>query len=86
VFAIHVGVFVRGDPRAELDVVRRHLSDGGRLCLSYQPLAADVVDATIAQLTSTLAANSFDVVDVSTGAPASRPMLTVIATPDGPRT
>ncbi len=83
-FGIHVGVFLRADPRVELDVVRRHLRDGGRLCLSYQPLEPEAVDATIARLTSTLAANRFDVVDVATGAPASRPMLTVIATPGAP--
>lgn len=83
VFAIHVGVFVRGDPRAELDVVRRHLRDGGRLCLSYQPLAPDAADATVARLRATLTANRFEVIRVVTGAPASRPMLTVVATPGG---
>jgi trans-aconitate methyltransferase len=86
VFAIHVGVFVRGDPRAELDVVRGRLRDGGRLCLSYQPLAPDALDATITRLSSTLTANHFDVVDVVTGAPASRPMLMVVATPGAPPT
>lgn len=83
VFAIHVGVFVRGDPRVELAVVRRLLRSGGRLCLSYQPLTADALDGTIARLASALAANAFGVVDVVTGAPASRPMATVVASPGG---
>jgi ubiquinone/menaquinone biosynthesis C-methylase UbiE len=82
VFAIHVGMFVRSDPRAELAVVRRQLRRGGRLCLSYQPLAPDVLDATVVHLTSTLAANGFEVVGVVTGAPGSRPMATVLASPD----
>jgi SAM-dependent methyltransferase len=70
VLAIHVGVFERGDPTAELKVVRRHLDERGRLCVSSQPLAADRLDATIGQITTRLAAGAFVVSDVVTGTAA----------------
>lgn len=53
---------------------RRHV-DAGRAVF----LAPDALDSTVAHLTSILAANAFDVVGVVTGAPASRPMATVLA-------
>jgi cyclopropane fatty-acyl-phospholipid synthase-like methyltransferase len=38
VLAIHVPVFLRGDPARELAIVREHLAPDGRLALVYQPL------------------------------------------------
>lgn len=81
VLAIHVGVFERGEPTAELEVVRRHLDVDGRLCVSAQPLAPDRLDATIAEITTRLSAGAFVVSDVVTGGPAAKPMATVIAEP-----
>jgi cyclopropane fatty-acyl-phospholipid synthase-like methyltransferase len=39
VFAIHIGVFLRGQPDRELRVIERHLADGGRFYVMWQPLA-----------------------------------------------
>ena len=39
VFAIHIGVFLRGRPGRELRVIDRHLADGGRFYVLWQPLA-----------------------------------------------
>ena len=46
VFAIHVPVFLRGDPTAEMRVVRRCLAAGGRLYLFSQPLDPGAAQAT----------------------------------------
>ena len=46
VFAIHVPVFLRGDPTAEMGVVRRCLAAGGRFYLLFQPLDPSAAQAT----------------------------------------
>jgi cyclopropane fatty-acyl-phospholipid synthase-like methyltransferase len=40
VFAIHVGVFLRGQPARELEIIQDHLADGGRIYVMEQPLQA----------------------------------------------
>jgi SAM-dependent methyltransferase len=46
VFAIHVPVFLRGDPGREIAAIRRCLAPGGRLFLMSQPLRSSAVGAT----------------------------------------
>lgn len=81
VFAIHVGVFLWGDPASELHVIRRSLRHGGRLYLCYQPLDRTALDSTVDRLVERLSANGYAVHDAITGAPPSGPMLTVVAQP-----
>lgn len=63
IFAIHVGVFLRGRPVREFGVIRRHFAPGGRLYLVYQPLLADHASATVLALTRVLGDNGFAVSD-----------------------
>lgn len=81
VFAIHVGVFLRGDPTAELARIRTHLRPAGRLCLTYQPLDPRQVTDTVERLRPVLVAHGFGSVGTVTGAVASRPIVTVVARP-----
>lgn len=62
VFAIHVPVFLRGDPRRELAVVRAHLAPGGRFALPFQPLDPITTAPTARRLAGMLAAAGFEVV------------------------
>lgn len=64
VFAIHVGVFLRGQPGRELAVVERHLADGGRFYLMWQPLAAREAGETAERLSAVLDDHGFTVSDV----------------------
>ena len=63
VFAVHVGMFVRERPARELQVIRDCLAPGGRLCLVYQPLAADQARQTVDTLSAMLHAYGFVVTD-----------------------
>ncbi len=63
IFAIHVGVFVRGDPARELEIIKGHLAPGGHLYLSYQPLDRRQVTETVATLTAVLTAHDFTITD-----------------------
>jgi SAM-dependent methyltransferase len=63
VFAIHVGVFLRGEPGRELRVVRDHLAPGGRLYLVDQPLVADDAAQSAETLSTVLAGHGFTVSD-----------------------
>ena len=54
VLAVHVGVFLRGDPARELAVLRRHLAPGGRLLLVDQPLDPGRAEASGASLAAGL--------------------------------
>jgi ubiquinone/menaquinone biosynthesis C-methylase UbiE len=81
VLAVHVGVFLRGDPSRELEMIRRHLAPGGALWLSYQPLDADQTEPTIARLTGALAANAFAVTGYVVADLASGRTLCVVAAP-----
>jgi SAM-dependent methyltransferase len=54
VFAIHVGVFLRGRPARELGIVEDRLADGGRFYLFWQPLAAREAGETAERLAAVL--------------------------------
>jgi cyclopropane fatty-acyl-phospholipid synthase-like methyltransferase len=54
IFAIHVGVFLRGRPARELAIVRDHLADGGRFYLVDQPLVASAAGETAERLSALL--------------------------------
>ena len=64
VLAIHVGTFERDQPALELDKIAEHLAEGGRLHLSYQPLAAGAALGTAARLSATLQSHRFAVESV----------------------
>jgi cyclopropane fatty-acyl-phospholipid synthase-like methyltransferase len=65
VFAIHVGVFLRGRPGRELRVVERHLADGGRFSVMWQPLAGrGEAAATAGRVSAALEEHGFIVGDV----------------------
>jgi len=54
VFAIHVGVFLRGRPARELGIVKDHLADGGRFYVMDQPLVAREAEETAERLSAVL--------------------------------
>lgn len=54
VFAIHVGLFLRGDPAWELEIIRDHLADGGRFYVMDQPLVASEAGGTAERLAAVL--------------------------------
>lgn len=64
IFAIHVGVFSRGEPTRELAIIRDRLAPGGRFYLPYQPLDPGKVEETAAALSAVLENHGFAVVDV----------------------
>jgi cyclopropane fatty-acyl-phospholipid synthase-like methyltransferase len=61
IFAIHVGVFLRGDPSRELAIIREHLAPGGRFFLPYQPLDPTIVEADGTRYATVLERNNFTV-------------------------
>lgn len=79
VFAIHVGVFLRGRPGRELAVVERHLADGGRFYLMWQPLAAREAGETAERLSGVLGDHGFTVGDVLVHDLAAATAVCVIA-------
>ena len=79
IFAIHVGVFSRGQPDREVAIVRKHLAPGGTFSLPYQPLDPDAVGATAATLSAALTERGFTVVDTIVGELASGPVGCVVA-------
>ena len=58
IFAIHVGVFLRGDPARELAIIREHLAPDGRFVLPYQPLDPTSVEAEAARYAMALEPNN----------------------------
>jgi cyclopropane fatty-acyl-phospholipid synthase-like methyltransferase len=65
VFAIHIGVFLRGQPGRELRVIDRHLADGGRFYVLWQPLAGRrEAGETAARVSAALKEHGFTVADV----------------------
>jgi SAM-dependent methyltransferase len=64
VFAIHIGVFLRGRPDRELRVIERHLADGGRFYVLWQPLVAGEAGKTAARVAAVLEGHGFTVGDV----------------------
>ena len=61
VFALHVPVFLRGDPAREMAAVRRCLAPGGRLYLLSQPLRSSAVRAMAERLKHVISASGFEV-------------------------
>ena len=59
VFAIHVGVFARGNPERELAIIRAHLVDEGRFYLPYQPLNPETIEMDAERLAAMLTAHGF---------------------------
>ena len=59
VLAIHVGVFLRGDPAQELEVVRGCLTDEGGLHLSWEPFEAEEARSTGEALAAVLEERGF---------------------------
>jgi cyclopropane fatty-acyl-phospholipid synthase-like methyltransferase len=64
IFAIHVGVFLRGRPARELAIIRDHLADGGRFYLVEQPLVASAAGETAERLSAVLDDHGFTVHEV----------------------
>ncbi|MGH3949329.1 MAG: class I SAM-dependent methyltransferase [Pseudonocardiaceae bacterium] len=64
IFAIHVPVFLRGQPDRELEIVRKFLAPDGRFFLPYQPLIAEQAKPTARTLSATLDRQGFTVIDV----------------------
>jgi hypothetical protein len=56
---VHVGVFLRGDPGPELEVIGDHLVAGGSLYLVYEPLQAAQAEPTAEALCSNLERHDF---------------------------
>jgi SAM-dependent methyltransferase len=64
VLAVHVPVFLRGDPARELDVVARSLAAGGRLHLVWEPFEARDAEATGERQAAVLQRHGFAVDEV----------------------
>ena len=83
VLAIHLPVLDRGDPAAELAVLRRHLAPGGRLHVGFQPLDPAAVERGIARLDDLAATHGFTLAGAVRGEPDGRPTAAVTLHPDG---
>jgi SAM-dependent methyltransferase len=81
IFAIHVGVFLRGEPSRELAIIKAHLASGGRLYLVDQPLDARTARATADKLSAVLESHGFAVERVLIHDLTAATVVCVIATP-----
>ena len=79
IFAIHVGVFLRGRSARELGIIKHHLAPGGRLYFVYQPLVAEEAEATVETLSSVLHGQGFAIADVLVRDLSSGRIVCVIA-------
>lgn len=79
IFAVHVGVFLRGRPARELDVVKAHLAPGGTFTVVDQPLAADSAEPTANKLAATLGDHRLLVRDVVIDDLSATRVLAVVA-------
>jgi cyclopropane fatty-acyl-phospholipid synthase-like methyltransferase len=84
IFAVHVGVFLRGDPARELEVIRDHLAPGGRLYLVYQPLVAREAAETVEKLSAVLDNHGFVVGEALVQNLSSGRALCVVAWDESP--
>ena len=64
VFAINVGLFWRGQPLRELEIVREHLAPDGHLFLFHEPPPGSTAPPTAGPLPALLEANGFAVVEI----------------------
>ena len=83
VLAIHLPVLDRGDPAAELAVLRRHLVDRGRLHVGFQPLDPAAREAGVERLAALATAHDFVLAGVARGEPDGRPTAVVTLRPGG---
>jgi cyclopropane fatty-acyl-phospholipid synthase-like methyltransferase len=81
VFAVHVGLFVRGQPAREMRIIEDHLAPGGSLALVYQPLAPAQARSTVDTLSTMLDDHGFAVSDVIVHDLASGRICCVVAQP-----
>ena len=63
IFAIHIGVFLRGQPTRELQVIKERLAPGGKLYLMYQPLDTTKAGELAEALSAVLGSHGFTVRD-----------------------
>ena len=66
VFAINVGVFVRGQPTRELTILRDHLAPKGRLYLFHEPPPGSTVPPIAASVPAVLESGGFAVTKILT--------------------
>jgi hypothetical protein len=85
VFAIHVGVFERGQPALELARVADHLAERGPFHLSYQPLVPGSAETTANALAVTLERHGFSVASVLLEELATGTAVCVVAEPGSPQ-
>lgn len=78
VLAIHVGVFLRGDPARELEVIAGCLADGGSLHLWDQPLDPAHVPSTAKRVSAALEAHGFRAGPILVEPLASGPAVGVV--------
>lgn len=64
IFGVHIGVFLRGQPARELEVIKNCLAPGGRLYLFYQPFEAHQVQGVVETLSANLENHGFAVKEV----------------------
>jgi cyclopropane fatty-acyl-phospholipid synthase-like methyltransferase len=79
IFAIHVGVFVRGQPARELEIVKNHLAPGGSFFLIDQPLDARQAGTVVETLSAVLGNHGFTVKQVLTEDITQATIICVIA-------
>jgi SAM-dependent methyltransferase len=64
IFAINVGVFLRGQPTRELTILRDHLAPKGRLYLFHEPPPASTAPPITGSVLAVLASNGFTVTEI----------------------
>jgi ubiquinone/menaquinone biosynthesis C-methylase UbiE len=85
VFAIHVPVFLRGDPAREIAAVRRRLAPGGRLYVFSQPLDATADRETAERLRRVLERSGLAIEHVRIDPLERGPGVCVVAVAGGER-
>ncbi len=79
IFAIRVGIFLRGNPRRELAVIEKHLAPAGRLHLVYDPVDPADTGRLIAVTSRVLQDHGFHVQDVRTRDLAATTVISIVA-------
>lgn len=82
VFALRVGVFFRGQPARELQVIARHLAPGGSLYLFYDTPAPQQVRTLAATGLASLEQHGFAVTELTVEELPASTLLCLIARPD----
>jgi cyclopropane fatty-acyl-phospholipid synthase-like methyltransferase len=79
VFAIHIGVFLRGSPERELRIVRKHLASGGSFYIVDQPVDPKKAQVVAERVSGVLERNAFTVADVLVDDLSSGRVVCVVA-------